>query len=310
MSRENWRVGLLLGLFIFTVFLSIGDKELSLRETQLGIENDLVAGKGIALLELQGPISFSEQGGMLHPYSAEGLLRQLSELEEDKRVKGVLIRINSPGGTVGASQELYQGILNFKEKTGLPVVASIADIGTSGAYYTAMAADVIFANPGSLVGSIGVIMNGFNVEKLAQRFGVDVAVYKSGPHKDILSSWRETTAKEKGVLNQLVMNVHQQFVKDVMTARKLSATQAKKATDGRFFSGEQAKELGLVDYLNGMEAALEHTAILAGIKGEPEIIYRAKRGFGGLVNLLRQMGPQGALNTWLSSMTSPRIELR
>ena len=310
MSRENWRIGLLLGLFLFSVLLSIGDKELSLRETQLGIETDLISGKGIALLELQGPISFSGQTGMMAPYSAEGILAQLDELKEDKRVKGLLIRINSPGGTVGASQELYHGILSFKEKTGLPVVASIADIGTSGAYYTAMAADVIFANPGSLVGSIGVIMNSVNVEKLAERFGVDVAVYKSGPHKDILSSWRESTLQEKEVLNDLVMNVHDQFVKDVMMARNLSPAQAGKATDGRFFSGEQAKELGLVDFLNGMDAALLHTAQLAGIKGEPEIIYRAKRGLGGLVNLLRQMGPQGYLASWFPFVNGPRLELR
>eukprot|EP01049_Picozoa_sp_SAG25_P023533 SAG25_NODE_10069_length_347_cov_0.612903_1_plen_102_part_01 len=102
----------------------------------------------------------------------------------------------------------------------MPVVASIADMGTSGAYYTAMAADVIFANPGSLVGSIGVIMSNYNLEKLAQRFGVDVNVYKSGPHKAILSTWRATPPKEKQVLNSLVANLHQQFVRDVMSTRK------------------------------------------------------------------------------------------
>eukprot|EP01047_Picozoa_sp_COSAG01_P004938 COSAG01_NODE_165_length_23303_cov_269.524953_1_plen_309_part_00 len=307
MRRESWSLLLLLSLFSFTVVLTLSDKQLKIQEARLGLNTDVISSKGIAVIQLKGPISFSDNTQLLSPFSAESVLNQLEDITEDKRVKGLLLRVNSPGGTVGASQELYQGILKFKEKTGMPVVASIADMGTSGAYYTAMAADVIFANPGSLVGSIGVIMSNYNLEKLAQRFGVDVNVYKSGPHKDILSTWRATTPKEKQVLNSLVANVHQQFVRDVMSARKMNAKQAKKVADGRFFSGEQAKKLGLVDHLSGMQEAITYTAKVAGIEGKPQIIYKAKRGFTDWVSFLKQELSLMRLSQFKGIETTPSL---
>ncbi|MEK9657856.1 MAG: signal peptide peptidase SppA [bacterium] len=296
MKRERLVVALLLALFAFSVLLSISSRQLELTEAQLGLSTDVISNKGIAVVQLNGTISFSDNNQFLAPFSAESVLSQINTITEDKRVKGLLIRINSPGGTVGASQELYHAIMDFKEKTQLPVVASIADMGTSGAYYTAMAADVIFANPGSLVGSIGVILSSFNLEKLAERFGIDVNIYKSAAHKDILSNWRQATTKEKAVLNDLMTNVHQQFVRDLMKSRKMNRSQAESVADGRFFSGEQAKTLGLVDHLEGFQEALNYTAKVAGIEGKPLIIRKAKRGITNWMSLLRQEITTSLLN--------------
>ena len=124
MKRERWSILILLSLFAFTVVLTLSDRQLQLKEARLGLRTDMISSKGIAVLQLKGPISFSSNTQLMSPFSAESVLSQLDAIIEDKRVKGLLIRVNSPGGTVGASQELYQGILKFKEKTGCPVIVN------------------------------------------------------------------------------------------------------------------------------------------------------------------------------------------
>lgn len=287
MSHERIKMTVLFGLFAFSIILSLSHKGLAKKEAQLGLVSAVNTSKGIALLELKGPISFSQEGQFLSQFTAESVLSELDTITEDKRVKGVLIRINSPGGTVGASQELYQAIKAFKKKTSMPVVASIADVGASGAYYTAMAADTIFANPGSLVGSIGVIMTNVNLEKLAEKFGVDVTVFKSGQYKDLLSSFRTSTDEEKQLVQALIDDVHQQFLNDFIKARKLSMEQAQRLADGRIFTGQQAYKEGLVDHLAGLNEAIMYTAKKAGIQGKPIIIKKSKVHFGNWLAMLQ-----------------------
>ena len=231
---------------------------------------------GIAVIDLYGPISFSSPSQSFMPEGAEATLQEIRDISEDKHVKGVLIRINSPGGPVGASQELHQALIDLKKKRHIPIVASIGDLGASGAYYTAIAADTIFANPGSLVGSIGVILGNVNFSDLAQKYGVDYQVYKSGPYKDILSSWRDASPQEQQLLQGLISNVYEQFATAVATDRKLPIDIVHTLSQGQIYTGEQAKANHLIDELGGYNEAITYLGLKAGLTGKPIIISKSK----------------------------------
>ena len=279
MKRESLIVGAILTLFIFSVTLSIDSRR---DDSSLSMTG---SGKGIGLIEINGPIAFEMKATSFASQGASTILEQINDLKDDPSVKGVLVRINSPGGTVGASQEIYDALLSLKEDREIPIVASIADVGASGAYYAALAADTIYANPGSLVGSIGVIIGNINYEELAKKHGVYLNVYKSGQYKDILSSWRSSTPAEDQLLNQLIQDVYGQFVDAVTTQRQLSPTVAKALAQGQIYTGKTAKENKLIDKLGGYDTALDDIAKTVGIKGKPVIIQKTKHRFGDFLSI-------------------------
>jgi len=218
----------------------------------------------IALISLQGPISSDTSSSLIgESDSAEGALKALERATDDKTVKGVIFRINSPGGTVAMSQEIYGTILRLREKK--PVAVSMADVAASGGYYVASAANRIYADPGTLTGSIGVIMGTLNVQELmTQKLGVKSVVIKSGKFKDTGSMYRPMTDEEQKLLQNIINSAYHQFLNAIIDGRvkrtdnykieKTALTEQilKKYADGRIFTGEQAKNLGFIDKIGGL----------------------------------------------------------
>ncbi|MCP4049904.1 MAG: signal peptide peptidase SppA [bacterium] len=283
MKRENIIIGLILFLFLFSVFLTVG-RNITRKKDSHNIEPLISSRQGVALLYLYGMINTSSASYMSHSSNIDSFINSLYKIEKNPRVKALVVRINSPGGTAGSAQELYNELIKFKKRTSLPVIVSIADIGASGAYWVSLASDKIFANPGSMIGSIGVIINNLSLYELAEKYGVYMNTIKSGKYKDILSSWRKTTPDEKRILKNLIDDIHNQFVKNMIFSRNISKKKAYALADGRIFSGQQAKKLGLIDELGGLQDAINYAAKKAGIKGRPHIITRPQNPVFQLLN--------------------------
>ncbi len=209
--------------------------------------------------------------------SAAAIIEQLKEHGEDDSVKALVLRIDSPGGTVVAAQEIHGALRRLKEEKGKIIVASMADIAASGGYYVACAADRIYTNPGTITGSIGVIMEFPNIEGLMQKIGVKTTTVKSGEFKDTGSAVRRITDSEREVLQGMIDNVYEQFVGAVREGRGMSDEEVRAVADGRIFTGDQAHAHGLVDELGDLESAIRGAAEMAGIKGKPPLVRKKKK---------------------------------
>jgi protease-4 len=216
---------------------------------------------------LRRQIGRIEVAGVIDSKTRERVLKALKEVEE-KQIPALVLRIDSPGGTVADSQEIYSALVRLRERKGIPIVASFGNIAASGGVYIAMGAEKIVSNPGTITGSIGVIIRGNNLEKLLDKIGISFKVIKSGPYKDILSFDRELTPEERNILQELIDITYSQFVHTVAAARRLSVNVVKTFADGRIFSGEQALHLGVVDRLGTEEDARLWAAELAGLPPE------------------------------------------
>jgi protease-4 len=218
------------------------DEELSLKKV---LDRDR-----LELVSLDGAIT----GARASSSGAMAVRDRLRELIEDESVKGVLLSINSPGGTVGASKELYQAVKDLSETK--PVVVSMLDQATSGGYYAASSATKIYANAGTLTGSIGVILSGFNAKELLDRVGIRPQTIKTGPYKDIFSPFRELGDPERQLLQDLLQSTYQEFITDVSKGRKLDLEVVRKLADGRLYTGQQAKDNKLVDAIGTLDVAI------------------------------------------------------
>ena len=237
----------------------------------------LVFGPRVAIVELEGII-----------LDVEDIVRDLKSHRRNPLVRAVVVRINSPGGVVGPTQELYRALQQLRQ-AGKPVVASLGAVAASGGYYVAVAADSIYANPGTLTGSIGVIMQMANLESVMKKVGVDYVVVKAGRFKDIGNISRTMTAEERRVLQSLLDDVHRQFIDAVAEGRKLDRARVVQFSDGRVFSGAQAKALAMVDEMGGLEEAINAAAKLAGLEGSPKVVLPRRRF--SVMDLLRsQLG--------------------
>ncbi len=221
----------------------------------------------VAVVELKGLITDSTD-----------LVRTLDELGAREDVKAVVLRVDSPGGSVGPSQELYSALRRLDKKK--PVVASMASVAASGGYYAASAARRIVANPGTITGSIGVIVQFMSAEDLLKKLGLRGYVIKSGKFKDAGSPLRKMTPEERAVLQGLVNEVNMQFVRAVAEGRGLDLKEVRKLADGRIFTGEEARKKGLVDELGDLARAINLGARLGGIKGKPYVIYPDEKLLG------------------------------
>ena len=202
---------------------------------------------------------------------------QINRYAEDGRIKAVVIRVDSPGGGVAASQEIYDAVLALKKRK--KVIVSMGSVAASGGYYIACGADKILANPGTVTGSIGAIMHFTNLEGTLKKVGLKSSAVKSGRYKDIGSPFRNMSADEKGLLQGVIDDIYDQFLEVVSTSRNIPKDQLKRIADGRIFTGRQALKLGLVDSLGDQEAAIKLAAKIAGLKGKPEVIYPKEKGF-------------------------------
>ena len=223
-------------------------------------------GDKVGVIEITGVISESSQ-----------VIQNLKKLREEDNVKAIVIRIDSPGGAVGPSQEIFREIqktIEFKK-----VIASMGTVAASGGYYIASAANGIVANPGSITGSLGVIMGYANFEQILKKIGLTPVVIKSGEYKDTGSPTRAMTTRERQLLQDFVNKIHNQFVQDVARGRKMATAEVAKLADGRIFTGEEALELGLIDRLGNLEDSIEWAGGLGGIKGDVPAVFIQEKKF-------------------------------
>jgi len=230
-------------------------------------------GPRVAVVDLEGLIA-----------ETDDIVRELRHHRDNPSIRAVVIRINSPGGVVGPTQEVHDALLRVRQ-AGKPVVASLGSVAASGGYYVAVAADQIYANPGSLTGSIGVIMQMANVDALMKKVGVDYVVVKAGQFKDLGNFSRPLTPEERRVIQALLDDVHGQFIEAVARGRKLDRSAVVQFADGRVFSGTQALGLKMVDALGGLEEAIEAAAKLAKLPMPPPV-ERPRRRFS-IIDLVR-----------------------
>jgi protease IV len=251
-------------------------------------------GARVAIVELDGIIIDGNQA-----------VRDLREHSENASVKAVVLRINSPGGVVAPTQEIFSAIQRVR-KAGKPVVASLGAVAASGGYYVATACDRIYANPGTLTGSIGVIMQMANLEGLFKKVGVEYVIIKSGAFKDVGNFSRQMTPEERKILQTLLDDVYGQFVNAVAEGRGLERKVVVAFADGRIYSGQQAHALKMVDELGGYEDAIEAAAKLANISGRPKLVYpRRKFSFRDLLENRLGLGSASQLLPVLSGIRTP-----
>ncbi|MCS6292240.1 MAG: signal peptide peptidase SppA [Nitrospira sp.] len=247
-----WVVGGGLGL-LFLVNMFLPDLDLSGEDR-------------IALIRIEGVI-----------LDAQETLGELKKFSENPSVKAIVLRIDSPGGGVVPSQEIYDAVRRVRTKSNKAVIASMGSVAASGGYYIAAATDRIVANPGTLTGSIGVIMEMANVEGLLQKIGVEGVVVKSGKYKDVGSPLRKMSDEERGLLQMVMDDVHKQFIEAVAEGRSLEVPEVQALADGRIFTGRQAKAAKLVDELGNLDDAIQLAADVVGIEGEPKVIEQRRR---------------------------------
>jgi protease-4 len=254
---------------ILIVFLILGFLVLFLGVTMifilafLGPPADFSFGEKIGVILVQGPISDSGP-----------ITDQLNKFKKDETIRAIILRIDSPGGGVGPSQEIYREVMKTRKTK--KVIASMGGLAASGGYYIAAATDKIVANPGTITGSIGVIMEFVRLEELFKKLGISLEVIKTGEFKDIGSPHRKLSERDRELLQNLLSDVQGQFVRAVAKGRKLSEEKVREIADGRIISGSRAKELGLVDRLGNFRDAVELAKKMSGIKGEVRLVYPEK----------------------------------
>jgi len=246
-------------------------------------------GEAVGVIEIEGAIT-----------DARDTIEHIRRFREDEDIKAIVVRIDSPGGAVGPSQEIYREI---RKTVGTKkVVASMGAVAASGGYYVACATDGIVANPGTITGSIGVIMGYTNFRQLLDKIGMVPVVIKSGPYKDTGSPTREMRDDEREILQSITTNIHEQFVTAIAEGRKMDRAQVEQAADGRIFTGEDAKARGLVDRLGNFEDALEWAGELGGIDGEVIPVYARDEK----LSLLRYL-MSSSISDWMSTVIHPGI---
>ncbi len=276
-SRHKWWfiLGFLFFFFVIlpTIFV-LGIIGLAANSDSESKKEMIISGSGpdkIAVIDISGIILDRPQSQGFAAFNedtttAVKIRKTLNEISKDTDVKAVILNVNSPGGSAAASEEILQLINQYKQSSGKKVVAYFSDLSASGAYYVSMSADKIVANPSNITGSIGVIISYINYGDLASKYGVKNIVYKSGPHKDIISEFREPTDEEKLIMQGLIDDAYSNFVSAVSMGRKIPEGTVKALADGRVYSAQGAKQNNLVDSIGTFDQAISETKQLAGLK--------------------------------------------
>ncbi len=275
MTKRPFRTALLVLGAIFLVFV-IGALALS------GFS------AGGILFSYKPKVGVVEVTGMID--SSRQAIEDLHNFQNDRSIRAVVLRIDSPGGGVGPSQEIYEEVRKLTEIK--PVVVSMGSVAASGGYYMAAPAQKIVANPGTITGSIGVIMEIANIQDLLEKIGFRSQVIKSGDHKDIGSIVRPLSDEDRRILQGIIDDVHMQFIEAVAEGRGMSPEEVALIADGRIFTGRQALEAGLVDELGNLQDSIKAAAELAGVVGEVEIVYPPRRRTGLLSHLIGDVAYQ------------------
>jgi len=277
-------------LFVATIWLLIAVSD-----------DGLPGGAKVAVVEVEGVIGAESGRGL----DTDGIVRVLGEYRDDPAVRAVVLRINSPGGVVAPTQEIFNAVRRLREAK-KPVVASLGSVAASGGYYVAVAADRIYASPGTLTGSIGVVMQLANLEGLLKKVGVEYVVVKAGTYKDVGNIARAMTPEERRILQALLDDVYDQFVTAVAEGRGLDPQVVRGFAEGRIYSGRQAQGLKMVDDLGGLEEAIEAAAKMAGLPAKPRVIYPRRRfSLRGLLSNEMGLGPVSRVLPSLETLRTP-----
>jgi protease-4 len=271
MTSRPLCTGCLITFLVVLFFLGLSGVVLAL----LGKGSFFTARERVGVVEIKGVLTDSRK-----------VIKQLDRYRDDASVKAIVLRINSPGGAVGPAQEILREVEKVRAKK--KIVASLGTVAASGGYYIASGANLIMANRGTATGSIGVIIQFTNVEGLAKKVGLDFFNLKAGRYKDVGSPFRPMTPEDKAYLQGLLDNIYQQFLSDVARNRKIPLAKLKTLAEGRIYSGEEAKQVGLVDAFGNLPDAIEKAGRLGGIKGRVKAVYPEKEGFSLLRLLLGQ----------------------
>jgi protease-4 len=251
----------------------------------------------VGIIYVEGAIASGRAGSTTLSEQAvsEDIAAALREAARDPEIRAVVIRLNSPGGTAAAAQEIGAEVDRLR-KSGKKVVSSMGDTAASGAYWIAAGTDSIVANPGTMTGSIGVIMERYDLQALYGKIGVGTETFKSGPYKDMGSSSRSTTPEEQVIFQSMIDDIYSQFIEYVAQGRQMDAAEVKALADGRVYTGRQAKELGLVDQLGDFHDAVLLAGALAGLPGEPAVVELGPK------NIFRELfGVTGGNTFWGSA---------
>jgi protease IV len=286
--------------FLVCALLASGCVSVSLFPPKMPLREKTVQGTGadkILLVSISGLISEGKDGGLLDRDDdlVARIKEELTLAAQDDHIKAIVLRINSPGGTVTASDVVYHEIMAFKEKRKLPVVSVIMDVGASGGYYIAVTGDRIIAHPTSITGSVGVIMLRVGAEGLLQKIGVEAFAIKSGAKKDIGSPFRPMTEDERAIFQTMINGFFSRFVEVVSRGRSLSADHLKEITDGRVLTGPQAMRLGLVDDVGYLDDGIDAARKLAGLSQARVIMYARPQAYRN--NIYSLGGGEGALES-------------
>lgn len=273
-------------LFVLLVLSTLGD-------------DLMVTGDSLGVVEIVGPITDSKE-----------VVEQLERYEDNAQIKGILVRVDSPGGAVAPSQEIHDAVIEARKKK--KVVISMGTVAASGGYYIACAGDKIYANPGTVTGSIGVITQLTNLTELADLAHLDMITVKSGKYKDTGNPFRAFEEDDRQFFEQMILNIYEQFIRDVAEGRKMDLDKVRALADGRVYTGEQAKELGLVDELGSMQAAARWLGEDVGITGRPKLVYPPKKDEEILRKLLESSvsGAVSGVSEGVRTEAAPRFEYR
>lgn len=259
MDRNRKILISILALLVLSAVIAIVEISMNMQQKRsMGISlSGPPIGPGVGIVRVEGPIDMSGSSSpMLMSRGAEGIISRLDEMEKNSDIRAVVVRINSPGGTVGASQEIYEKLWRLRKKN-IPLIASMGEVAASGGYYVASACNYIVANHGTLTGSIGVIAMSPNLKRLFEKIGIDMRVIKSGRYKDMLSAFRDISPEERQLVQEIIDASYRKFLKDVARGRSMSESDIEPIADGRVMSGETALKNKLVDMLGTFEDAVE-----------------------------------------------------
>jgi len=286
-NPKNWLIffTILYAITLIPAFILISRKETRKDSDKELIASSLTKKNAVGIIPIHGPIyqdsnsSFIERGSQL-------ISSRIKKMSEDKKIKAIVLDINSPGGSVAAVQEIYSTILKAKKETAKPFIARFGEVSASGGYYIASACDKIIAHPGTITGSIGVIFSVGNVEGLFKKIGVKTETIKSGKFKDIGAMSREMSKEERELLQSMINDSFESFVNAVSEGRKIDKEKLKDLADGRIFTGNQAFKVGLVDKLGDLQDAIDEAGIMANLGKNPPVVKNKRYYFDDILEAI------------------------
>lgn len=286
-NAKGWLIffTILYAITLIPAFILISRKETRKDSDQELIASSVSKKDAVGIIPIYGPIyqdsssSFIERGSQL-------ISSRIKKMSEDKKIKAIVLDINSPGGSVAAVQEIYSTILKMKKQTGKPFIARFGEVSASGGYYIASACDEIIAHPGTITGSIGVIFSVGNVEGLFKKIGIKTETIKSGKFKDIGSMSREMSKEERELLQAMINDSYESFLNAVSEGRKIDREKLRNLADGRIFTGNQAFKVGLVDKLGDLQDAIDEAGIMSKLGKNPPVVKNKRYYFEDILEAI------------------------